>query len=218
MEILKFEGSDFDPELDDELDSPEENSGGRVKRLFGYAVAGLFAVVGFTYTANIVINGDTSLEFGQGRASISQTACDAAISITPDYSFLNDANNPKWVLDSILVEGIDDDCVGKDFIIQVFDDSSDTPLSLTDDGGATLFSKARIYFLSTSSFQLVTTANAYLDLDMLLTPGEDDASDFLTNNGFQLSFDAQLVNSLATSSSINRFTIQSVNHDSTDTN
>ena len=79
MEILKFEGSDFDPELDDELDSPEENSGGRVKRLFGYAVAGLFAVVGFTYTANIVINGDTSLEFGQGRASISQTACDAAI-------------------------------------------------------------------------------------------------------------------------------------------
>ena len=216
MEILKFDPSDYDPELDEDVESPEDSSSGSgFKRLFGYAAAGMLAVMGFTYTANIVINGNTSLEFGQGQASISQTACDDAIEVTPLYSFLNSDTNPKWVLDSIYVEGIKDDCVGKDFILQVYDGESDIPLYLTDSAGVTLFSKARVYFESTSSIRLLT--EAYMDLEMLLTPGEDDASDFETSNGFTLVFDAQLETSLASSSSINRVTIQSVNHDPTDT-
>ena len=72
MEILKFDPSDYDPELDEDVESLEESSSGSgFKRLFGYAAAGMLAVMGFTYTANIVINGNTSLEFGQGQASIS---------------------------------------------------------------------------------------------------------------------------------------------------
>ena len=219
MNILRFDDSDLEPEYDDEDSFIEEDPHeSRSRRLFGYAFAGLLAVIGFTYTANIVINNGGTIEFGQGIAGVQQVACDEnGIEITPIAGYMNE-DAAKWSLDSVYVENIDSTCAGKDFILQFYTADSDVPLTISETAtGTTLFNRARIYFQSTSSISLLT-ANSNMYVYSILTPGEDDATDFASGNGFVLVFDADMWQFLATSSKVDRIAIQSVEHVSGDTN
>jgi len=220
VSVLRFDDSDLEPEYDDD-DSyvvEEDRLQSRSRRLFGYAFAGILAVMGFTYTANIVINGGSSLEFGQGQARVQQVACDAnGIEITPLAGFINEGNG-KWSLDSVYVENIDSTCAGKDFVLNFYTAGSNIPLTISETStGTVLFNKARIYFQSTSSISLLT-ANSGMDVYSILTPGEDDSTEFASGNGFVLVFDANMWQYLATSSRIDRITIQSSEHNPLDTN
>ena len=223
MNILKFDESDqedfddFDSYADEES---EENSGESSvsQRLFGYAAAGILAVIGFTYTASIVINNGGSIEFGQGLAGVQQVACDAnGVEITPIAGFINEGDG-KWSLDSVYVENIDSTCVGNDFILQFYTIGESDALVVSETStGSTLFSKARIYFQSTASINLLTS-NSNMSVYSILNPDDDDAADFASTNGFVLVFDADMWQYLATASRVDRITIQSANHDPTDTN
>lgn len=74
--------------LDFEPASPNKRSGKRVlKGLFGIGLFGLLIALGSTFAANINLNNNQSVEFGQGV--VQATACDEEVSITPYSNFVN---------------------------------------------------------------------------------------------------------------------------------
>ena len=88
MEILKFDGG-----------KPSQN---RNKLVTVIAGAFLFAVVGSTFAANITINTNNSLEYGQGLTQAA--ACDSTITIAPTNHYVNGANSTgSFWLDTITV-------------------------------------------------------------------------------------------------------------------
>ena len=87
MEILKFDGG-----------KPAKN---RNKLVTVIAGAFLFAVVGSTFAANITINTNNSLEYGQGLTQAA--ACDPGLTITPTNRFTNSSNGGTFYLETITV-------------------------------------------------------------------------------------------------------------------
>lgn len=91
--------------------------------------AASLALASYTFAGGISINGGDSgsgsVTFGQG---VAQTmACDNEISITPNSSF----RNGTFYLSSIDISGIDSTighCQNKDFLFQIYSDSSGTPI------------------------------------------------------------------------------------------
>jgi hypothetical protein len=94
------------------------------------ALAGTIAL-GSTLAANINLNSDGNVEFGQGVATT--TACDDdGITVTPFSTFINAAGAGSHKLSSIQLSEIDsseDNCEGKTFRIRAYGDGSD-PLDL----------------------------------------------------------------------------------------
>ena len=88
MEILKFDGG-----------KPSKN---RNKLVTIIAGAFLVAAVGSTFAANITINTNNTLEYGQGLTAAA--ACDSTMSIVPTNHYINGTNSAGefWV-DTITV-------------------------------------------------------------------------------------------------------------------
>ena len=114
------------------------------KALFGSALllfaGGLF--LNTTLAANISLNSDGRVEFGQG-VSIT-TACSQGISltITPQSEFRNVAGGGAHYVKSIKVSGIPSSCNGKDFNISLYDnvaDSGPLPIFETSTAVATVW-------------------------------------------------------------------------------
>jgi len=95
------------------------------KRLDGFTklvivvvAAVLIPKIGSTFAGSITLNGDQSVEFGQG--TVMTTACDESITITPTSSFNTVAKN--FDLGEITVSGLDASaCYADMFTITVFD-------------------------------------------------------------------------------------------------
>jgi len=95
------------------------------KRLDGFTklvivvvAAVLIPKIGSTFAGTITLNGDQSVEFGQG--TVMTTACDDSITITPTSSFNTVAKN--FDLGDITVSGLDTSaCYADMFTITVFD-------------------------------------------------------------------------------------------------
>ncbi|CAN2222606.1 hypothetical protein MCEMRH37_01252 [Candidatus Nanopelagicaceae bacterium] len=88
MEILKFDGG-----------KPSKN---RNKLVTVIAGAFLVAVVGSTFAANITINTNNSLEYGQGLTQAA--ACDSSMNIAPTNFYVNGTNSAgSFYLDTITV-------------------------------------------------------------------------------------------------------------------
>lgn len=87
MEILKFDGG-----------KPSKN---RNKLVTVIAGAFLVAAVGSTFAANITINTNNSLEYGQGLTQAA--ACDPGLTITPSNRFTNSSNGGTFYLETITV-------------------------------------------------------------------------------------------------------------------
>jgi hypothetical protein len=88
MEILKFDGG-----------KPSKN---RNKLVTVIAGAFLVAVVGSTFAANITINTNNSLEYGQGLTAAA--ACDTSMTIAPTNHYVNGTNSAgTFYIDTITV-------------------------------------------------------------------------------------------------------------------
>ncbi|MSY47000.1 MAG: hypothetical protein F2643_06170, partial [Actinobacteria bacterium] len=114
-----------------------------VKFALGAVFIACVMALASTLAANININSGP-VEFGQGVAQT--TACDSAITITPNSSFDNSATPTPaptpttatgvFVLGSITVSGVDSGdgtgCDGKYLTLKGYGESSNTPLDLID--------------------------------------------------------------------------------------
>jgi len=105
------------------------------RRLFvvlGVAALVLVPTVGSTLAGSISINGNNSVEFGQG--TVMTTGCDDSITITPTSTY--DTISSEFVLADITVSGVDGmACAGVFFMIKMYDSAGAVvPLCASDDG------------------------------------------------------------------------------------
>jgi len=105
------------------------------RRLFvvlGVAALVLVPTVGSTLAGSISINGNNSVEFGQG--TVMTTGCDDSITITPTSTY--DTISSEFVLADITVSGVDGmACAWVFFMIKMYDSAGAVvPLCASDDG------------------------------------------------------------------------------------
>jgi len=137
-----------------------------------------------TLSANLALNSNGKVEFGQ---AVSQTvACSGSqsLTVTPKTSFVNAANaTGSFYLNSIAVSNIPTSCYGADFSLVGYGDSSSTPVSILS-----------------SSLKGVNVYNNY---------GSYSSSYGTTISGSGGSFVVTISNPVALSSSISKVVIQS---------
>jgi hypothetical protein len=216
MDLLKrYESDDFDESYDfDDPSYSEVEESGSSKPFLVKAIAMILAVTGIAYGANIALTSSGSkTEFGQGYTSL--TACDTVggITIIPYAGFINDTGTGKFSLDSIIIEGLDDTCVGNDFTIQVY---GDTGAALTVSESATSVNNYNLYDAATFYYQDSNTVksndSSYTDFD-ILTDTSAGSTEFSGDQGsIQITFDPDRTITFADASLIRKITIQTVKH------
>ena len=213
MNLLKrYESDDFDESYSfDGAENGEFEESGSSKPFLVKAIAMMMAVTGIAYGANIALttapNGRS--EFGQGI--LTATACDTqgGITVFPYAGFINDTGTGKFSLDSIILEGIDAECVGDDFTIQVYGATggaltvSESATSLSN---YTQYDAARFSYVDSNTVRM--TDAQYTDVD-ILTDTSAGSTEFTSNQGsIQITFDPDRVLTFADASLIRRITIQ----------
>jgi len=108
--------------------APKRAGRAKIKNLLPIgALVAVFAL-GSTLAANINLNGNTAVEFGQGVAQT--TACDSQILVTPISTFQNDEES-GFMFSGLGLSGVDttdqtnssEGCAGKIFTIKAYDGS-----------------------------------------------------------------------------------------------
>ena len=133
--LVKLSGNENENEYFEYTDDPDfeeiQPNGGR--RLFAFSFYGTLLTLGITFGANIALNSGsgTGLEFGQGKTLTISCQSTVPVVVTPYAGFQNASGGGFFGLDSIILEGVHQECVGKDFIIKVYNNTGDTPLTLT---------------------------------------------------------------------------------------
>lgn len=217
MNLLnRYESDDFDESYD--FDDPEfgQEEQASSKPFLVKAIAMMMAVTGIAYGANLALTnstGGSGLEFGQGMVSTS-AVCDtnAGITITPYAGYVNQSNSTgKFTLDSIIFENVDDTCVGKDFIVQVWSNAGADALTSSEtktSGTYTTANSVRFHFVDSSTVTMMS--NQYTDIELLTdTTSSEFAND---QSSFQLVFDPDQTSSFADASQVYKITLQSVTH------
>ncbi len=222
MNILKrYESDDFDESYAfDDAEYGDFEEKGSSKPFLVKAIAMIVAVTGIAYGANIALSSSSKVEFGQGYQVY--TACDSpstganenpGIEVIPYSGYINDTGTGKFSLDSIILEKIHQNCIGDDFIIQVWADTG-TALTVSEsatapNGGSYVqFDLARFYFQDSAT--VVAVGNSYIDYDILTDVTTNEFSTGLSS--IQVTFDPDRVLSFADSSQIKKITIQTVPH------
>jgi hypothetical protein len=224
MNILKrYESDDFDESYAfDDAEYGDFEETGSSKPFLVKAIAMLLAVTGIAYGANIALTpGGSRSEFGQGYSvyttcdkATSGTNADDGITLIPYSGFINETGTGKFSLDSIIMEKIHTNCIGKDFIIQVWAETG-TALTISEsatsaNGGSYVqFDLARFYFQDSAT--VVALDRSYIDFDVL-TDVSDSTDTAANNNQIQVTFDPDRVLSFADSTAIRKITIQTVPH------
>jgi hypothetical protein len=85
----------------------------------------IVAGIGTTLASNISLNSGTPVEFGQGVAQA--TSCDHSILVTPTSNFDNSLD--LFTVSNITLSDIAATCMGKNFVIKLYGDSSRTALN-----------------------------------------------------------------------------------------
>jgi hypothetical protein len=173
------------------------------------------SVLGIALGANLVLNvgANNRLEFGQGYAVT--TACQGKTSpyntmmLTPNAGFQNANGTGKFTLDSILLENVDRACVGKDFTIKVFNNSSSDALTVgetaTSLGVYQNFQSFRFYWQD--SVTVTSKSLQYTDVELL--NDTSDATDFNANiNAFIITFDPDQVANYADATQVYKITVE----------
>jgi hypothetical protein len=142
-----------------------------------------------TLAANISINSNRGIEFGQSVSQAVACSGETSLTLTPRSTFVNGSPGAHY-LQSVTVSNIPTSCYGDDFTINAFNDSSSTPLAL---------------FNSTATNAVVYNNNGTFELgDATLT----GASITSGSGTFTITF----TNPVAPSSSVFKLTIQSGVH------
>jgi hypothetical protein len=214
MKILEFHESDgFESDgFDDHENSPAPKESSKPFLL--KAIASFLAVTGITYGANIALTSSTgsgALEFGQG-SRVTATCDSNGITVIPYTGFINEIGTGKFTLDSIILEDIDQNCFGKDFIIQVFADTG-AALTVSETATAGVYTQydvARFYYQDSAT--VVSVDSGYTDFDVLTDTS--DATEVSSGNSVQITFDPDQTISFADASQVRKITLQTVSHGS----
>ena len=172
----------------------------RVK-LFGGAALLTYAVIGAGLAQTITINGNGTVEFGQGVYTLK--ACDSFISITliPSSATFSGtrANGSPYTnasrVKNVIVSGLDTvKCAGKSVKVQVYSAGNATPMNLFTDSGSLAVSRA---LFKVDSNINVTRPNALTFIDGYgVNKGYFDAYQYLDydagNGAYSLTFSQPL--------------------------
>jgi hypothetical protein len=216
--LVKFSKRENQDEYFEYTDDPEieevQPRGGR--RLFAFSFYGTLLTLGVTFGANIVINsgGGTGIQFGQGVTQIVNCQGARDITVTPYAGFQNASGGGYFGLDSIILENIHQDCVNKDFIIKLWDNTSNTPLVLTDSTTASgpneTFTATRFWW--SDSVTVGVMGSQFTDIELM--NDTSTSTDFTTNvTAFWISFDADPNNSnWANTKDVYKITVETAPH------
>lgn len=218
MVLLKrYESDDFDESYAfDYVEDGEYQETGSSKSFLVKAVAMLIAVTGIAYGANIALTPSGNLiEFGQGFATTTSCDTNGGITVIPYAGFINETGTGKFSLDSIILENIDQGCVGNDFTIQVYAETG-TALTVSESatsangGSYKQFDLGRFYFQDSST--VIAIDQSYIDYEILTDTGAG-SNEFTSNNSqIRITFDPDRTLSFADASQVNRITIQTSRH------
>lgn len=210
-DIEEFDDSVYYADDPAEFHAAPEQSKGPVK--FGFIT--FISVLGIALGANLVLNvgANNSLEFGQGYAVT--TGCQGKTSpyntmmLTPNAGFQNANGTGKFTLDSILLENVDRACVGKDFTIKVFNNSSSD--ALTVDETATSLGVYQNFqsfrFNWQDSVTVTSKSLQYTDVELL--NDTSDSTDFNANvNAFIITFNPDQVANYADATQVYKITVE----------
>jgi hypothetical protein len=210
-DIEEFDDSVYYADDPAEFHAAPEQSKSPIK--FGFIT--FVSVLGIALGANLVLNvgANNRLEFGQGYAVT--TGCQGKTSplnqmmLTPNAGFQNANGTGKFSLDYILLENVDRACVGKDFTIKVFNNSSSDPLTIdeteTSLGVYQNFQSFRFFWQD--SVTVVSKSMQYTDVELL--NDTSDATDFNANiNSFIITFNPDQVANYADATQVYKITVE----------
>jgi hypothetical protein len=215
--LVKFSKRENENEYFEYTDDPDfeevQPSGGG--RIFAFSFYGALLTLGITFGANIAFNSGngSGVEFGQGVTQIVNCQGDRNITLTPYAGFQNASGGGFFGLDSVILEDVHQSCVGKDFIVKVYNNSDDSPLVLTDSatspGVYQTFTALRFYW--SDSVTVSTLGGQYTDVELL---NDTETADDFTNNitAFQITFDADTAANYADTRNVYKITIETAPH------
>ena len=215
--LTKFSNKESENEYFEYTDDPDfeevQPSGGR--RLFAFSFYGALLTLGIAFGANIVLNSGngTGVEFGQGVSQIVSCQSTGTITLTPYAGFQNVSDAGFFGLDSVILENIHQNCVGKDFIIKVYNNTDNGALTLSD--SATSVSTYQVFtatrFWWSDSVTVSTMGTQYTDVELL--NDTSTATDFDGNaTAFQITFDPDTAANFADTKNVYKITLESAPH------
>ena len=215
--LVKLSSNENENEYFEYTDDPDfeeiQPNGGR--RLFAFSFYGTLLTLGITFGANIALNSGsgTGLEFGQGKTLTISCQSTVPVVVTPYAGFQNASGGGFFGLDSIILEGVHQECVGKDFIIKVYNNTGDTPLTLTDSATSVstydTFTSTRFYW--SDSVTVSTMGFQYTDVELL--NDTSTTTDFDENEtAFQITFDADNASNFADTKNAYKITLETAPH------
>ena len=215
--LVKLSSNENENEYFEYTDDPDfeeiQPNGGR--RLFAFSFYGTLLTLGITFGANIALNSGsgTGLEFGQGKTLTISCQSTVPVVVTPYAGFQNASGGGFFGLDSIILEGVHQECVGKDFIIKVYNNTGDTPLTLTDSATSVstydTFTSTRFYW--SDSVTVSTMGSQYTDVELL--NDTSTTTDFDANEtAFQITFDADNASNFADTKNAYKITLETTPH------
>jgi hypothetical protein len=215
--LNKFSKPENEDEYFEYTDDPDfeevQPRGGR--RLFAYSFYGSLLTLGITFGANIAINsgGGTGIEYGQGVTQTVNCQGDTNITVTPYAGFQNESGGGFFGLDSIILEDVHQNCVNKDFIIKVWNNTDNAPLGISDSATSvsTYETFTALRFHWSDSVTVSTLGGQYTDVELLNDTSE--STDFTTNaTAFQITFDGDLASSFANTKDVYKITLETAPH------
>lgn len=211
--LAKFSKSESQDEYFEYTDDPDfeevQPRGGR--RLFAFSFYGALVTLGVTFGANIVIGSGsgTGIQFGQGVTQIVNCAGTTNITLTPYAGFQNATGGGFFGLDSIILENVNKNCEGDNFIIKVWSNTGNTPLVLSDSATSVstydTFTALRFYFID--SVTVRTLGSQYTEVEFI--SDTTTATDFNADQtAFQITFDGDLASSFANTKDVYKITLE----------
>lgn len=175
-------------------DDPVEEVRGTRRNFKNILALILVIAVGGTYlqttlAANISLNSGLVVNFGQGVAATTACSGSTSLIVTPISSFANVSGGGAFYFSSVKVSNIPTSCYGKDFTINAYNNSGNTPLAI---------------FNSTS-----TSAVVYNNAGAFEAGSGMTGATVSRGTG---TFTVTFTNPVATASTVFKLTIQSSNH------
>jgi len=188
MEILKFEEAPQRPTR-----SRTRAKKSSSKTMLGIAAAAVIAVVGSTLAANISLTSGSTSEFGQGL--VQAGACDSQITVVPAAKFNNATGAGAFALDTVALSGISDNCVGRTFTLNAWDDAGSSAQNIVSANGTAT---------NIATFAFSTSSKGYTSASPgIATAAYSDGSDSTTR-----SVTIKFANSPVTAGAIYKITLQ----------
>jgi len=215
--LATFSKSESEDEYFEYTDDPdfEETQPRSGRRLLAFSFYGALVGLGVTFGASIVINAGsgTGIDFGQGISQTVNCAGAVNITLTPYAGFQNASGGGFFGLDSVILENINKNCLTKDFIIKVWNNTGDSPLVLSDSATSVstyeTFTATRFYW--SDSVTVRTLGSQYTDVEFI--SDTTTATDFNANEtAFQITFDGDLAASFADTKNVYKITLETAPH------